>query len=91
VLGLGQNRVQRAAERGRKSAPVEIDGGSVSDEHAKFEAESEIVDINVDSDVDVVAEAMDKRAEQVSVDSMAELDAGAKPNDDAPLGDPPSE
>jgi len=97
VLGLGQNRVQRAAERGRKSAPVEIDGGSVADEHAKFEAESDIADINVDvdvdvdSDVDVVAEAMDKRAEQVSVDSMAELDAGAKPNDDAPLGDPPSE
>jgi len=93
VLGLGQNRVQRAAERGRKSAPVEIDGGSVADEHAKFEAESDIADINVDVDVDVdvVAEAMDKRAEQVSVDSMAELDAGAKPNDDAPLGDPPSE
>ena len=49
------------------------------------------INVDVDSDVDVDAEAMDKRAEQVSVDSMAELDAGAKPNDDAPLGDPPSE
>ena len=93
VLGLGHNRVRRAAERGRKSAPVEIDGGSVTDEDAKFEAELDIVDVDVDFDVDVDADvdAIGEGAEQASVDITAELDAAAKLNDGAHLEDPTSE
>ena len=93
VLGLGHNRVRRAAERGRKSAPVEIDGGSVTDEDAKFEAELDIVDVDADFDVDVDADvdAIGEGAEQASVDITAELDAAAKLNDGAHLEDPTSE
>jgi flagellar biosynthesis/type III secretory pathway protein FliH len=93
VLGLGHNRVRRAAERGRKSAPVEIDGGSVTDEDAKFETELDIVDVDADFDVDVDADvdAIGEGAEQASVDITAELDAAAKLNDGAHLEDPTSE
>ena len=46
VLGLGHNKFQRAAERARQSAPVEIDGGASIDEDRVLDAEP-----NADADI----------------------------------------
>jgi flagellar biosynthesis/type III secretory pathway protein FliH len=80
VLGLGHDRVRRSAERGRKSAPVEIDGVWDADQEAGQNADSEILETEiVDADVTDL--------DELQADDIITLDASSTSNDDADVED----
>ena len=84
VLGFGHDRIRRSAERGRKSAPIEIDGVSDADQKTDQdtdpELEAEIIETEI-VDADVMGDPIHLGEQQA--DDIVPPDASSKFNPDA--------